>query len=202
VSVTVGIVTLGAANRRSIDSALTRAGAATRFIDDPFAVGACDALVLPGVANFGYVAEELDRTGMRAALIEAITFGIPLLGICVGFQLLFESSDEAPGARGLGIFEGAVRRLCTPRVPHMGWNRVDPQNGAIEAGWAYFANAYAPGADVRDAIAITRDGEDCFTSAAARGNVLGMQFHPERSSAYGARLLAAFVRSAEVAYAR
>jgi imidazole glycerol-phosphate synthase subunit HisH len=202
VSITVGIVTLGAANRRSIEAALVRAGATTRFIDEPFAVGTCDALVLPGVANFGYVAQELDRTGMRAALTEAITFGIPLLGICVGFQLLFERSDEAPSTRGLGIFEGAVRRLRTPCVPHMGWNRVDPQSEAFPQGWAYFANAYAPDAGVRDAIATTRDGEDTFTSAAARGNVLGVQFHPERSSAYGAQILASFVRSAEVAYAR
>jgi glutamine amidotransferase len=126
VSITVGIVTLGAANRRSIEAALLRAGATTRFIDEPFSVGTCDALVLPGVANFGYVAQELDRTGMRSALIEAITFGVPLLGICVGFQLLFERSDEAPSARGLGIFAGSVRLLHTPCVPHMGWNLVDP----------------------------------------------------------------------------
>jgi glutamine amidotransferase len=202
VSITVGIVTLGAANRRSIEAALVRAGATTRFIDEPFAVGTCDALVLPGVANFGYVAQELDRTGMRSALIEAITFGVPLLGICVGFQLLFERSDEAPSARGLGIFAGSVRRLHTPCVPHMGWNRVDPQSDAIAQGWAYFANAYAPDAGVRDAIATTHDGDDTFACAAARGNVLGVQFHPERSSAYGAQLLTAFVRSAEVAYAR
>ena len=201
-SATIGIVTLGAANRRSIQAALTRAGAITRFIDDPFTVGACDALVLPGVANFGYVAQELDRTGMRAALMEAITFGIPLLGICVGFQLLFEASEEAPKARGLGIFAGAVRRLRTPVVPHMGWNRVEPVGTQLQPGWAYFANAFAPDAGVRDALAVTRDAEDCFTCAAARGNVLGLQFHPERSAAYGAELLTSFVRNAEVAYAR
>jgi imidazole glycerol phosphate synthase glutamine amidotransferase subunit len=199
----VGIVALGAANRRSIEAALRRAGAATRFIEKPSEVGTCDALVLPGVANFGYVAQELDRTQLRPALIEAIRFGIPLLGICVGLQLLFEGSDEAPRARGLGIFSGTVRRLRTPRVPHMGWNLVEPrETAALSRGWAYFANAFAPDASVRDAVAITNDGEDTFASAAARGNVLGVQFHPERSGVYGAALIAAFVQSAAVTYAR
>lgn len=196
----IGIVALGAANRRSIEAALRRAGAATRFIEKPSEVGPCDALVLPGVANFGYVAEELDRTELRPALIEAIRFGIPLLGICVGFQLLFEGSDEAPRARGLGIFAGTVRRLRTPRVPHMGWNLVEPR-GDIARGWAYFANAFAPDASVPDALATTQDGDDTFTSAAVRGNVLGFQFHPERSGAYGAALIESFVQSTAITYA-
>jgi imidazole glycerol-phosphate synthase subunit HisH len=198
----VGIVALGAANRRSIDAALQRAGATTVFIEDPRAVASCDALVLPGVANFGYVAEQFDRSGMRSAILEAVGFGIPLLGICVGFQLLFERSEEAPNARGLGIFNGGVRRLRTPSLPHMGWNRVEPVGTAIADGWAYFANAFAPNADVRDAIATTQDGEDRFASVAMRRNVWGLQFHPERSGAYGARFLEAFVQSTAVAYAR
>lgn len=198
---TVGIVTLGAANRRSIDAALQRTGARTRFVTQPRELAACDALVLPGVANFGYVARELEGTGLRRALIEAVGEGCPLLGICVGFQLLFERSEEAPGTRGLGIFEGAVRRVRTPRVPHMGWNRVESLARSFESGWAYFANAYAPDANVRDAIAITYDGSDGFASAARRGNVLGLQFHPERSGAYGAQVLAAFVGATAVAYA-
>ena len=200
-SATIGIVTLGAANRRSIDAALQRAGATTRFIAEPRAVALCDALVLPGVANFGFIADELDRTGMRSALLEAAGFGIPLLGICVGFQLLFERSEEAPRALGLGMLRGTVRRLRTPRVPHIGWNRIVPREESFERGWAYFANAYAPDADVRDAIATTQDGEDCFASAARRGNVYGVQFHPERSGAYGAALLASFVASGALAYA-
>jgi imidazole glycerol-phosphate synthase subunit HisH len=201
-SPTVGIVALGSANRRSIDAALQRAGAMTAFIEDARAIANCDALVLPGVANFGYIVQQLDRNAMRSAILEAVGFGIPLLGICVGFQLLFERSEEAPEAHGLGIFGGTVRRLRTPNVPHMGWNRVEPRGLAIAEGWAYFANAYAPDADVRDAIATTRDGEDHFASAAACHNVWGMQFHPERSGNYGARILEAFVQSTAVAYAR
>jgi imidazole glycerol-phosphate synthase subunit HisH len=198
---TVGIISLGAANRRSIDAALQRAGARTRFVTDPGELRECDALVLPGVAHFGYVAAELERSGLRDALIASIEEGRPLLGICVGFQLLFERSEEAPDARGLGIFAGGVRRVRTPRVPHMGWNRVEAIAPAFASGWAYFANTYAPDANARDAVAVTLDGCDGFASAARRGSVFGVQFHPERSSAYGAQVLASFVGSAAVAYA-
>jgi imidazole glycerol-phosphate synthase subunit HisH len=203
-SARVGIVALGAANRRSIDAALVRAGAVTCFVSEPAELRTCDALVIPGVANFGYVATELDRAGLRSAILDACEGGLALLGICVGYQLLFERSDEAPQTRGLGFLRGSVRRLRTPRVPHMGWNRVKPiaENAAIERGWAYFANAYAPDANVPDAIATTSDGNDAFASAARVGRVSGVQFHPERSGAYGARLLEDFVRSAIVAYAR
>jgi len=198
----IGIVALGAANRRSIEAALRRAGAATRFIEKPSEVGTCDALVLPGVANFGYVAQELDRTELRAAVLEAIHFGIPLLAICVGFQLLFEGSEEAPKARGLGVFAGTVRRLRTPRVPHMGWNLVESCSTRFASGWAYFANAFASDASVPDAVATTCDGDDTFASAAVRGNVIGVQFHPERSGIYGAAVIASFVQSTAVTYAR
>jgi len=199
-SLRVGIVALGAANRRSIEIALTRAGARACFVDDARTLAACDALVLPGVAHFGYVSGELDRTGLRGALIAATSGGVPLLAICVGFQLLFERSDEAPDARGLGIFAGRVRRLRTPRIPHMGWNLVEPSTSRIDAGYAYFANSYAPDADVPDAIATSTDGNDRFTCAAERDRVLGVQFHPERSGAYGARILRRFVRAATAAY--
>jgi glutamine amidotransferase len=93
-----------------------------------------------------------------------------------------------------------VRRLRTPCVPHMGWNLVEPR-GDLARGWAYFANAFAPDAWVPDAIATTQDGDDTFASAAMRGNVLGLQFHPERSGAYGAALIASFVQSTAITYA-
>lgn len=199
----IGIVALGACNRRSIESALQRAGGVVRTVNAPESISTCDALVIPGVANFGYVAAELQRSGLRAALLDAYAAGMPMLGICVGFQLLFERSEEAPEAAGLGIFSGTVRQLQTPRVPHMGWNRVEPlPSGTLSAGWAYFANAFAPGIDAPDAIAFTRDGDEAFTSAASRGSATGVQFHPERSGDYGAALLENFVRSASVTYAR
>ncbi len=199
---TIGIVALGACNKRSIESGLLRAGATTRTVTQPAHIAGCDALVIPGVAHFGYVASELDRSGLRDALLAAYAASVPMLGICVGFQLLFERSDEADGARGLGIFAGNVRRLCTPRVPHMGWNQIEPTGDAIDGGWAYFANAYAPDAGCADVVAVTRDGDDVFASAARRGSAIGVQFHPERSGAYGAALLERFVAATAVVYAR
>ena len=194
----LGIFTLGAANRHSIEGALQRAGAATSFVSEPSTIGSYDALVLPGVANFGYIAHELDCKGLRDPLLDRVRAGVPLLGICAGYQLLFDSSEEAPQARGLGIFHGAVRRLRTPRAPHMGWNSVTPRHDdrTIRPGWAYFANSYAPSDDVPNAIGTTCEGNESFASAARKGAVWGVQFHPERSGAYGASLLERFVRQA------
>ena len=126
----------------------------------------------------------------------------PLLGICAGFQLLFERSDEAPEIAGLGIFTGNVRRVRTPRIPHMGWNRVTATSGRRPEGWAYFAHSYAPDSDLPDIVATTIDGSDVFGSMAERGSAIGAQFHPERSGAFGAELLARFVAGATVSYAR
>ncbi|HEV3090750.1 MAG TPA: imidazole glycerol phosphate synthase subunit HisH [Candidatus Cybelea sp.] len=185
----VTIVALGAANRRSLAYALARAGADVRFADEPREIAACDALVIPGVANVGYLADAMDRRALRAPILEAIAAGRPCLGICAGFQLFFEGSEEAPQVRGLGVFRGTVRRLNGPKSPHMGWNRVERDG---EAPWAYFAHTYAPPAGVPDASAITRYGE-AFASAGERGNLRGVQFHPERSGRYGATLLQRFV---------
>jgi imidazole glycerol phosphate synthase glutamine amidotransferase subunit len=197
---TVAIVALGALNRRSIAKALERAGANVRFADEPTALREADALVIPGVANVAYLIEALDRRELREPLLAAIETGVPCLGICAGFQLLFEASDEAPGARGLGIFAGTVRRTNGPKSPHIGWNRVVPVDESQQSDWAYFAHAYAAPADVRDVAAITTFGSG-FASIATRGSVKGVQFHPERSARYGAELLAQFVADARCIYA-
>lgn len=197
----IGIAQLGACNRRSIAAALERAGASVCWIESAQEIAGCDGLVLPGVANAGYVIAEVERRGLRDALYEACTSGMPVLGICAGFQLLYEYSEEAPQAAGLGIFVGGVRKLQTPRVPHMGWNFASSlDETAFASGWAYFAHTYAPELSTQT-IAITRDGEDAFASAARCGNVTGVQFHPERSAAYGTALLERFVKTAALAYA-
>jgi imidazole glycerol-phosphate synthase subunit HisH len=201
--VSIGILDVGAANRRSIAIALERCGAAPFFIASADAVRAADALVLPGVANFGFVAETLDRSSLRAPIAAAICAGVPALGICAGFQLFFDASDEAPGARGLGVFRGTVRALRGPRSPHMGWNTVQALHAdeIVKNGWAYFAHAFAPPADTPEAVARTQYGE-MFVSAASRGSVTGVQFHPERSGAYGHELLGRFVAIARSVHAR
>ncbi len=192
----IGILDLGAANRANVARAIERSGARVSFVRAQPELDACDALVLPGVAHLGYIAAELDRLALRAPLLRAVGRGVPLLGICAGYQLLFEGSDEAPQARGLGIFDGHVRALRTARLPHMGWNRVERSDGS--ADWAYFAHTFAPPISAC-AIATTELDGERFVSAARRGAVLGVQFHPERSGAYGRGVLDAFVTLAREA---
>jgi imidazole glycerol-phosphate synthase subunit HisH len=191
-AVRVGVLALGAYNRRSVCTALERAGATVSIVGDAAAAERVDALVLPGVANFGYVAQSLDALGLRDVTLAAIRTGLPTLGICVGYQLLFAGSDEAPDFAGLGVLSGVVRRLRGPKRQHVGWNRVVPIDGDGSDGWAYFAHAFAPEADIDGARASTTFGER-FTSVVRVGSVTGMQFHPECSGAYGAALLRTFV---------
>jgi imidazole glycerol-phosphate synthase subunit HisH len=187
----VGILALGAANSRSIVYALRRAGADAVMLERPEQLATVGALVLPGVSNLGYMIEALDRGNWRAPVLAAITSGLPTLGICAGFQLLCTRTEEAPQLSGLGIFSGTVTKLRGEKTPHMGWSRAEAITSAFESGWAYFAHSYAPPAALRETLAITQCGA-AFASAAGTGNVIGVQFHPERSAEYGARLLQRF----------
>jgi imidazole glycerol phosphate synthase glutamine amidotransferase subunit len=193
----VAVLALGASNHANICSGLVRAGG------DPFAATTardfdrCDAVVIPGVANVAFVIDALDAAGLRAPLLAAIDRGLPALGVCAGFQLCFERCEEAPQRSALGIFSGSVRELRAPKLPHMGWNRVEARVAGFPSGWAYFAHSFAAPDDSPDAIAVTEHGET-FACAARRGNLLGVQFHPERSGAFGAAILAGFVREAGV----
>jgi imidazole glycerol-phosphate synthase subunit HisH len=189
----VGILALGAANSRSIVHALQRAGAEAVMLERPEQLAAVGALVLPGVAHVGYLIQALDRGNWRAPVLAAIASGLPTLGICAGFQLLCTRTEEAPALSGLGIFSGTVTKLRGEKIPHMGWSKVEATTSAFESGWAYFAHSYAPPAALRETLAITQCGA-AFASAAGTGNVTGVQFHPERSAEYGARLLQRFVR--------
>jgi imidazole glycerol phosphate synthase glutamine amidotransferase subunit len=189
----IAILALGAANRRSIGGAIERAGGSPLFVDRPEALGKVDAIVVPGVANFGFLANALDDRSLRQPMLDAIARKTPYLGICAGFQLLFDASDEAPGARGLGIFPGIVRHVSGPKSPHMGWNGVEPitPEGGV-SGWAYFAHSYAAPATARNAVAVTSYGDD-FASVGTQERVVGVQFHPERSGRDGAEFLERFV---------
>lgn len=199
----IGILALGAANGKSVACALERAGAYAFFIDRASDLRAIDGLVIPGVANFGYVADSLDRLALRDPVRTALEDGLPALGICVGFQILFEGSEEAPNAKGLGCFPGRLGRVCGPKSPHMGWNTVQTNgdSGLVRSGWAYFAHAYAPQSDAQGTIAHTVYDSATFASASQTLRTTGVQFHPERSGAYGAALLSRFVGSAKCSYA-
>jgi imidazole glycerol phosphate synthase glutamine amidotransferase subunit len=196
-------VDYGAGNLVSIDQALTAAGARVRLASDPADIEGADVLVVPGV---GAAAPAMERL-REAALVEPIRTWIaedrPFLGICLGLQLLFQRSDE-DGAETLGVLPGRTVRLNgAPTLPHIGWNQVDrrrdhPALAGIDDGADfYFVHSYAgqPADGLDDAgVLATTDHGSPFVSAVARGRLLGVQFHPERSGSDGLRLLANVVR--------
>lgn len=194
----VGLMDYGVGNLHSLAKAIEHGGAEVRIETNPSLALATDALVLPGVGAFGPAAAAVVTA---APQIEgALREGFPCLGICLGMQLLFETSEESPGL-GLGIFPGRVRRLAARRVPHMGWNGVaasnDPLFRGIEHMLAYYANSYvALPTDPQDVIATTEYEGHAFPAAVRRARTWGVQFHPEKSAAAGLTLIQNFLREA------
>ena len=184
----------GAGNLHSLAKALSADGVELRVQEDPLRALDTDLLVLPGVGAFGAAAARLapGREAMRAAVAQ----GLPCLGICLGMQLMFERSDEGEGA-GLGLFRGPVTRLTSRRVPHIGWNSVEAAQGAAptELESVYYANSYAcRPEDAGEVRAWTEYEGDRFPAVVRRGKLLGVQFHPEKSSSAGVRFLQSFLR--------
>lgn len=189
----ITIFDYGAGNLHSLAKVLAFDGAEVRLESSPEAAVATDVLVLPGVGAFSNAAERLAPG--RDAMRDAMLGGLPTLGICLGMQLLFDESEEGSGA-GLGVVPGMVRRLRARRVPQIGWNEVTPvadrRAGAAMPGMAYFANSYVcVPRDERVVTAWTTHEGDRFASAVETANVVGVQFHPEKSSEGGVQ----FVRS-------
>lgn len=188
----VVILPTGTANLASVLAAFARLGAPTRVAREPADVEEAERLVLPGVGTFGATMAGLRQAGLDAAIAERARSDTPILAMCVGLQVLFETSDESPGSEGLGVLSGRVGRFPPDvRVPQFGWNRVEPAPGCryLEAGHAYFANSFrvldAPGCK----LARAEHGES-FVAALERGPLLACQFHPELSGAFGHRLIA------------
>ncbi len=198
----VTLVDYGAGNLPSVERGLARLGAATERVATAAPLAEAAAIVLPGVGHFGALAAALDERGLRGPLCSAIARGAPFLGICLGLQALWEASDEAPGTRGLGVLSGRVAALpAGVKLPHMGWNslRRGPEPCRLLAGVPadarfYFAHSYAghPGEGV---VAVCDYGAP-FAAVVERGNLFGVQFHPEKSGAVGAALLANFLAAA------
>lgn len=184
----------GAGNLHSLEKALASApGVEVRVMEEPVRALDTDVLVLPGVGAFGAAAARLEsgREQMRRALLD----GLPCLGICLGMQLLFEGSDEGEG-QGLGIFQGRVTKLRTRRVPHIGWNEVEEDTALRDAklGMAYYAHSFACRAEETEVVVgWTTHEEDRFPAVVRKGRVLGVQYHPEKSSAAGVRFVHAFL---------
>lgn len=195
------VVRTGVANLASVLSGLRKAGAEPHVSDDPSAVRAAGAVVLPGVGAFAAGVEVLSARGLGAAIADRVRAGRPLLAVCLGLQLLLEASEEGPGVSGLGVVPGEARRFEEAegvRVPQLGWNLVAPGEGCalLREGYAYFANSYRlvdPPAGF--SCAMSSHGGP-FVAAFERGPVLACQFHPELSGAWGIDLLRRWVAAA------
>lgn len=201
---TVTVLDYGSGNLRSVERALARAGASVTLTADPRAVGSADGLVVPGVGAFAACMAGIDAVGGRDPIVERVAASAPVLGICVGMQVLFDSGDEhGVVTKGLGLLPGQVARLVAPRVPHMGWNTVSRPAGSRlfagigESARCYFVHSYAvrPTQDLdrNDTLVATTEHGERFVSAVERGPLCATQFHPEKSGDVGAALLANWV---------
>lgn len=197
---TVAILDYGMGNRRSVEKAFAHVGARPLVTRDHDAIRAADGVVVPGVGAFPRAMRNLRELGLDEVIRERAGAGVPVLGICLGMQLLFESSSEVEPATGLGLLAGEVRPLDAKgeRVPHIGWNvvrfeRATRLNAALPQAVAFYhvhSFVVSP-TDPSDALGTAVYGER-FVSAVARDNVFGVQFHPEKSSRFGLTLLASF----------
>ncbi|NLE21252.1 MAG: imidazole glycerol phosphate synthase subunit HisH [Actinobacteria bacterium] len=197
----VAVVDYGMGNLASVAKALARSGADVRVTQSAAEVRGAAGVVLPGVGAFGDAAARLEQTGLGAVVLERIAAGTPFLGVCLGLQLLFESSSEGGRRPGLGVLGGTVELLPTDlKVPHIGWN--DLEWGPAGAGMArglpapaivYFVHSYAALPTDPAVVAATTDYGGRVVAAVARDNVWAVQFHPEKSSAVGLQLLGNFV---------
>jgi glutamine amidotransferase len=195
----VALFDYGVGNLHSLGKALENAGADVLVTDDWEAALAREVLVLPGVGAFAAALEALPDD--RDPIVERIRGGMPVLGICLGMQLLFDSSEEGEG-RGLGVVPGRVRRVRATIVPQMGWNEIetsgDPIFDDLPELVAYYANSYVcEPADDDDAIGWTEYEDDRFVAAVRRGSIVGVQCHPEKSSTAGRRVIENFLHDAE-----
>lgn len=199
----ITIIDYGVGNFRNVQKAFQAIGADAEITDTVAAVQAAQVVVLPGVGAFGDAISNLRQRGLHRPVLEAVKAGKPLLGICVGLQLLFDESEEMGRHQGLGILPGQIVRFShNLTVPHMGWNQIEPEREHpllrhIEPGdFAYFAHSYyAQPASPADIIACTEYGRR-YASVVGRDNVCAIQFHPEKSQQVGLQILRNFVEIA------
>jgi glutamine amidotransferase len=198
----IAVIDYGMGNRRSVEKALEHVGAGAAITADHDELRAADGLVLPGVGAFPQAMRNLDALGLPDVIRELAAQGVPLLGICLGMQLLFDSSIELERTSGLGLIPGEVTRLETGRlpIPHIGWNevrfeRLSPLTAGLpEAGAPFYhVHSFAARPSDPDTVIGTTEYGERFATIVGHGSVFGVQFHPEKSSRDGLRMLDAFV---------
>ena len=197
----IAIIDYDAGNLKSVEKALLSLGEETVITRDPSVILAADKAILPGVGAFGDAMDNLKNYGLVEVIKDFCKSGKPFLGICLGLQLLFERSDETPGAKGLGILKGEVLRIppCEGlKIPHMGWNSLDITEGAKlfkdipQGSYVYFVHSYYLKAEDESIVAATTEYSTHIHASVEAGNVFACQFHPEKSSATGLKILKNF----------
>jgi len=198
--VNVTLLDYGAGNVTSVERALRRRGAQVLTTNQPEAIATAERLILPGVGHCAALIAALDAHGLRQPLLHAIARGTNFLGICLGLQALYETSDEAPSLAGLGLLPGRVTHLpAGVKLPHMGWNQLQRARtsrlleGISPEAYFYFAHSYAAPASGTESVAVCEHGR-AFIAVVEQRNIFGVQFHPEKSGAPGAKLLENFLR--------
>jgi imidazole glycerol-phosphate synthase subunit HisH len=196
----IAIVDYGMGNRRSVEKALEHVGARPRLTADHSVIAAADGIVIPGVGAFPEAMRRFRAAGLDELIHDRADAGVPILGLCLGMQLLFDASDEHEGAKGLGLLPGRVTALRAPRVPHIGWNLVTFERpsalteGLGDAAAFYHVHSLAPEPEHEHDVVGRGEYAERFVSIVERGNVMGVQFHPEKSSKDGLALLRNFTR--------
>jgi imidazole glycerol-phosphate synthase subunit HisH len=197
----IALIDYGISNLRSVQKAFEHLDTQVTLVDTPDRLAQAERLILPGVGAFPAGMKGLRERGLVEPIKQAVRDGKPLIGICLGMQLLFESSDEMGKTEGLGLLPGRVTRIIGSglKVPHMGWNQLDVVRdhslvrNLISGSYAYFVHSYAVYPDQREVVLATTDYSGPFASIVGYGNVCGLQFHPEKSQAVGLKLLRNFL---------
>jgi len=197
----IAVIDYGAGNLRSVMNAVSRLGAKAELASDAGGIASYEKLILPGVGNFGKVAENLEKKELNKAIKEFIAEGKPFLGICLGLQLLLEGSEESKKAKGFGLLKGINLRFSGGlKVPQIGWNQIEICSGksrlfkGVKSGsFAYFVHSYYAKPEDEKIIAAKTDYGITYASAIEMENVFAAQFHPEKSGEVGLRILKNFI---------
>jgi len=198
----IALIDYGSGNLRSVSKALEHEGACVSLVDSPEGLAEAKAVVLPGVGSFGDCVRNLQERSLWEPLRQWLEADRPFLGICLGYQMLFESSEESPEIPGFGFFKGKVRRFADNglKIPHMGWNTLELKEHMLWKGlpadpYFFFVHSFFPQPEEETIVTSVANYGEPFAASVARGRVAAMQFHPEKSQAVGLQVLRNFIQS-------